>query len=339
MERRTRKVIIEFGGKKDDIFKRNIFIDIEDHEKLNELIEEYNNTDIYTTVYKYDEEGNIDAPFYLDIDCEDILNKKSFSKVKHNTMQSIEILKSYFNIDENAISVYFSGNKGFHVIVERDAMFLGPSQDLNEKYKKIARYINNNTSDKLIDLKVYDKRRLFRIPNSINSKSSLYKISVNKDIVLKHSFSIEDMIEMASSKKINIKKKYKINNDTEDKVRTVISIGSIRLRKKRKSSSSKNKEILPCVQYILDEGVCEGNRNNTANAIACSLLQQGFDEEELLEIINIWNDNNSPPMSDYELNSCVKSAVILNEEEKYYGCTFYKDNDYCVGDKCRLWKK
>lgn len=46
-----------------------------------------------------------------------------------------------------------------------------------------------------------------------------------------------------------------------------------------------NKELLPCVKYILQNGAVKGGRNNTAMALASALYQRDMNEERVLEIM------------------------------------------------------
>ena len=46
-----------------------------------------------------------------------------------------------------------------------------------------------------------------------------------------------------------------------------------------------NKELLPCVKYILANGAVKGGRNNTAMALASALLQREMNEQKVLEIM------------------------------------------------------
>ena len=48
--------LIEFGGSKNNYFRRNIYykLDSNYNEQVQSFKQEYNNTDIYNTVYSYD---------------------------------------------------------------------------------------------------------------------------------------------------------------------------------------------------------------------------------------------------------------------------------------------
>ena len=94
------------------------------------------------------------------------------------------------------VQIYFSGSKGFHILVEPEVFGIEPRQNLNEQYKTIASELNKQTIYKTIDVRIYDRRRLFRFPNSINAKTGLYKVPIRqKDL---RGITIEKIQEYAS---------------------------------------------------------------------------------------------------------------------------------------------
>lgn len=68
-----------------------------------------------------------------------------------------------------------------------------------------------------------------------------------------------------------------------------------------------NKELLPCVKYILQHGAQKGGRNNTAMALASALYQREPDNQQgVLEVMQIWNYKKlDEPLSDKELETTV----------------------------------
>lgn len=81
-----------------------------------------------------------------------------------------------FNIDD--FRIWFSGSKGFHIFVENDTTreTMAASKNIPADTRSICLYLADGICE--IDSAVYDCTRLWRIPNSINEKSGLYKIPV-----------------------------------------------------------------------------------------------------------------------------------------------------------------
>ena len=101
-----------------------------------------------------------------------------------------------------------------------------------------------------------------------------------------------------------------------------------------------NKELLPCVKYILQNGAQKGGRNNTAMALASSLYQRNpNDYEEVLDIMKTWNIKKlDTPLAERELENTVKSAYRNVQDGKRYGCAAFIDLGICVKG-CPIRKK
>jgi len=73
------------------------------------------------------------------------------------------------------IQAFFSGNKGFHVLLQHpDIDAMPPGENVPEKIKKLAVKLAGRFST--LDKMVYDKTRIFRVPNSRHGASNLFKI-------------------------------------------------------------------------------------------------------------------------------------------------------------------
>lgn len=75
--------------------------------------------------------------------------------------------------------IFFSGNKGFHIAIPFGLFGLEPSSDLHVKLKQVA--LNLKGKYPTIDTGVYDPSRRFRVANSLNPKSGLYKIEITDE--------------------------------------------------------------------------------------------------------------------------------------------------------------
>lgn len=324
---------VEIGGKINGVFKRNILTTSLNKTKT---IKQYDFTDTYSTIYKYDNKNqdiaNIIAPFYIDLDIDDL--EKDFDKLKMDILLIVRKLKTQFKLTSNNIQFYFSGSKGFHIIIPYSIFGIKPSKDLNDKYKMLAIELKSYTITKSIDTRIYDSKRLFREPNTINTKTNLYKVPITLDNI--KSFSYKELIEYAKSPK----KEYKIDASYIQDADIAFNNVIIELKERQKRTINhkiakqmlENKELLPCVKYILQNGAQQGGRNNTAMALASSLYQRNPDDyEEVLDIMRTWNikkiDN---PLSDKELENTVKSAYRNVQSGKRYGCAAFIDLGICV---------
>src|SRR5699024_2220240 len=84
------------------------------------------------------------------------------------------------NMDDEGIDIsccrfYFSGSKGFHVMIPSGFFEAEPSEDILKRFRKVAVKLADGIN---IDTAIYDKTRLFLLANTINNKSGLYKIEL-----------------------------------------------------------------------------------------------------------------------------------------------------------------
>jgi len=102
-------------------------------------------------------------------------------------------------IPREAVFVAFSGSKGFHV--EVSAGWFGgfePAVDLHEREKRLVRaLLAGLAGGDAFDPRVYDKTRLWRTPNSVNSKSGLRKVPVT--VAELDALGIEQIRSLAAS--------------------------------------------------------------------------------------------------------------------------------------------
>lgn len=304
-------------------------------ESLKDFSNSRNNKGVFCTAYRYNTEV-IDESFlygdlYFDFD-----NKDDFEPVRQDALQVLSYLAVVFKIEHNQSYIYFSGNKGIHIIVPATILGVEPDMKLNGVYRHIAENIRNYTPNKTLDLVIYDNKRLFRIPGTIHESTGLYKTQLTYDEL--KNMSHEDIKNKASNytpvfleeSKHNVfansryKEYVKQFYDKKDKMLNV-------------SYKSKLNCTPPCIQHLLDEGVLEGNRNNTIAAMSSFYKNKGETLESAIKLIAEWNDKkNIPPVKTTELNRTVRSIYCGHAS---YGCNSLKNLSVCNEGKCPLKKK
>lgn len=324
---------IELGGKDGDIFRRKIIIDIKDKEQV---LKRQNFSDTYSTIYRYDNKNqdmaNIIGPLYIDLDINDL--KQDFEKLKRDVLLLCRRLKTMFHLTDDNLQIFFSGSKGFHILVPHTVFGIKPSKDLNDKYKLIALELKSYTITKSVDTRIYDSKRLFREPNTINSKTGLYKIQMTLSQV--RNFTYEQLIERAREPQFIGIPNTEYNEKADIAFNSLIEEIKERQRKtvnhKVARQMLEKKELLPCVKYILQHGAQKGGRNNTAMALASALYQREPDNQQgILEVMQTWNYKKlDEPLSDKELETTVLSAYRNVQDGRRYGCGAFIDMGICV---------
>lgn len=332
----------ELGGMINHTFRRNYFLRYNDQlpAQMLEFQKKCHNTDCFQCLYKYDsldkEKPLLYAPFYLDLDA-DIASEKKFKAIIPYVARAFFALQN-LGLTEEDIQLYFSGSKGFHIIIDARVLGIIPSEDLNTIYKAWALYFTKTYAIPIIDLRIYDKRRLFRIPNTINGKTGLYKVPIQLSYLFEHTYA--DLLEYASQPKQENKRIYKINR--------AAAIAFYNRSKHYKLSNEPIKQdihyeipetkqqLLPCIQTILEEGAIQGTRNNTLIILASGLLQSGYKMEEVEKIALSWNCLNEPPLYDSEVLTTIHSAYIMLQNGRRYGCASIKEMGLCSDNECRI---
>jgi len=164
----------EFGGLKKGVFYRNIWLSSQ--KELTKQRTAFNNKDVYVTVWKYEKPEKTslcDAPLYLDLD------NKDLDKAIKDAKTLCDILLKNFFIPHQFMKIRFSGANGFHILVNSDIFDLPKQVNKAKLWKFFAVKMNHYIES--IDTKIYDTARLFRLMNSINGKTDLYKIPVTYD--------------------------------------------------------------------------------------------------------------------------------------------------------------
>lgn len=348
-------LVSELGGATKKGFRRNIFVDRDFAygQQVERYRRQFNNTDIYVCMYSYERPDNIAAKdisynehlsdrnaissLYLDFDMEGKTDD-AYDGLRFQCERVIHVLANIWKIPVNMLQIYFSGNKGFHVVVPHEALGLKPCLNINDIHKRAAMFFKVQFSADTLDTGIYDRRRLFRLPNSINAKSGLHKVPVT--IGQLHEFSREQMTEWAGEPRPF---QFVVPRYIPEAARQFAGIVRIKETHKEKPKKKieipkKKQRMLPCVDSILRSSIPKGSRNRTMVALASSIMQAGYDFEETLEIIEEWNQQNDPPVSDHEVQVTVWSAAREIENGRGWGCSSFRELGFCVGDTCRVRK-
>lgn len=350
-------LITEFGAKDTNgYFHRKSYFVKDDNYYLNKkrYIEKYNNTDVYQCAYYYENNDYdnciIAGDPYLDFDIDDI--EINYKKLTRSVKYCLNYIKNNMGVQPEELKIYFSGSKGFHVVIPAEIIGISPAKNLNEEFKNFAfglAFLSCGRKTELIpqcalDLKIYDRKRLFRVVNSINSKSGLYKVPVNIDQL--YDFDWEQMKQWASKPRLMLHKTPVFSKKAQNGYLNILDIalkcqGKDNSQKKKSSKKIELKEgekleLLPCTLALLKTGAIKGCRNHSLFALASSLFQSGYNVTEVFDTVEAWNSNNDEPLIEREIETTVLSALNSYETGMIVGCGKYKELGYCQEEKCKL---
>ncbi len=275
--------------------------------------------------------GKVWAPYFpMDLDSPDL----------GLVLESVKNLASFFlhrwQVDPNGIQIYFSGSKGFHLML--DTRLFGritPSKSLPLLFDSIRRHIAQELPSEhreTVDLGIKDRVRLLRLPNTIHERSGLYKALIPLEEL--HRIHAEEVKELARNTR-----SLQVTDETGlvPKVTIKENRAASRLfrRVHRQMGKITRKPFVyhfrppedltdiafPCagVQAIWEAHAEPGTRNNCAIRLASELRLLGLTEEETSKKVLEWNERNHIDLPIYETQNVVRSAYQHRFPYRY-GC-------------------
>jgi replicative DNA helicase len=222
--------------------------------------------------------GKVTTPYIIfDIDSKDL------EVSKQNTILLIDWLKDQGMYDEYAAKIAFSGSKGFHLTLQTAYEFTP------KELKSICMYISSQVSFieeagfLRVDPSIYNINRQFRIVNTINEKSKLYKIEMVESELRNCTM---DTIKEAASKP---QKVYPFESTIDDKPIRAILLQLAEYEKDRyeapkvgviktlMGASIKRKH---CIEIIQDGDMKDGESNSGLLRLASHYRRLGYTQEQ-----------------------------------------------------------
>lgn len=293
-----------------------------------------NNIGIFKTAYRYDKRNQDEAylygDFYLDFDSTD------FELVRADALKALSYLKVVFDINiDNSCLIFFSGNKGAHIIVPAEILGVEPSISLNEVYKTISEALYNFIDNKTLDLRIYDKKRMFRIPNSIHELTNLHKVNIS--IQELRTSPYEEIKQIAESTRLVRIPSKPYNPVAQNMYKTFVEKADNKVNEyKNIKGNGTLKYLPPCIKDIMENGSLDGQRNNTTAILASYYKSSGKDLQTAIKELESWNTTRcSKPLSKAELDRTLQSIYV---GEKRFGCPSVKGLGLCSKEYCKFKK-
>jgi len=296
--------------------------------------------DLFSSLYRYETSDPYVGPVIGGL-CFDLDDARNVESARKETVELIRFLKNELGVKEDSIDVCFSGSKGFSLVVNRRVFGFEPSGILPLIHRSIAREMVERLGLKTVDLKIYERRRLWRLPNSRNSKSMLYKVRLTVQEL--ESQSVEQIRQIALRSRALVQRpEHKLSEQARAFYLKHKAMVEEDLSKKKPTFTSedyKDKKTDPCIDDVLDRGEDEGYRNQTTFDVAVYFARRKETLEAIKAMLLEWNSKNRPPLSDSEIERTIESAHRGVLEDKYHvGCSTSTLWRHCFPAKCKRCK-
>ena len=296
------------------------------------------------------------APLFFDLD-----HESDPGVAKDEAAKLVEFFIQELDVKPTDIWVYFSGSKGFHILISGQAIGITQSHNLHKVFSHIAGYLkfrlgtvevkddeNGKPQDVLtplttIDPVVYTSYRMLRLPNSVHQKTRLFKIELT--IAELKALSMEEIREKAKMPRrgddglltaeervagLGLRKAAAaFFADKRDEYEQAAATASQQYEKEEFLFTKGKPPV--CVADILEKGWKKnGDRNQATVQLACYFKAAGHTRDEALTILEAWVKSHTSATSGYQVTQriantrSVVEAVYGKENEYKFGCAFIR---------------
>lgn len=227
----------------------------------------------FASIQTYKDESTIEScPVYADFDHKE----RSLAAVKADVQAFVWRMVTELNVIPE---IYFSGKKGFHVIL--------PEPVVHPHCHYIVRSIVQAIGGDLqsLDLAVYRPRAMFRLPLSRGSRPNYYKVRISRDELF-HS-SVEEIEQISSARRSAKIKETDMGKLQDEAFRELMGKATAALPKEKPTDAVINATsyLTPCIRDILQNGTGEGLRNKAVFLMAKFLKGTGITEPEATKLL------------------------------------------------------
>lgn len=246
------------------------------------------------------------VPIYADFDSSDL------EESLDDTIKCVEKMEIWLKVTPQ---IFFSGNKGFHLIINYP-IYRDPAHIV------VRNLIHNLGIYPTLDNNVYTCNRLWRYPNSINSKTGLHKVQLTKHQLL--CSSIDNIKQYATTKQ----KTWQESTDGINVSLLKPAIDAALHKPALPQKSSFPVKLNGCFTNIKTLRPAIGERHDLMFSVITWLKAQGITQCKSLDIVM---ENEIFAQKDMRAEYTVK--YIYAHETFFYGCKgkFSFIKKHCTG--------
>lgn len=154
------------------------WIRVKQSEIKSRIVDPAKNYDCYCTIQRFanpapvDEENQLCGLFF------DLDDSKNPDHAQSEAVKIVDFFVCNYELAQEEIRVFFSGKKGFHILIDERVFAIKPSPHLTYVHKLAAYWLQDYLGLKTVDMSAYSIRRQWRLADSVHPTSSLYKIEL-----------------------------------------------------------------------------------------------------------------------------------------------------------------
>ncbi|MBI5014911.1 MAG: primase C-terminal domain-containing protein [Deltaproteobacteria bacterium] len=333
---------VEFAARRRPGF-RNCVVPLAE---VSEWVRRYRGFGCYATFYLFDEglgryahgnrprgvpsvagySGPVVAPVWpLDVDAAELGDALAVARRLYRH------LTGEWGVPPAAVRAYFSGKKGFHLLVDtRVFRRPTPSKVMPELLHRLTVRLAQELAlprPGPLDLALRDRVRLLRLPNTVHEASRRFKIALSAEELL--ALDAVEVRRLAMAPRVLVGTDPSgLLQEGEQPVAPAARrlLGEVagpprRAAPRPSTPAAAAEEVLVCParRRLLEEGAPVGRRNNVAIRLASWLREGGRDAEEVEALLLAWNRQNPEPLDAAEVEHVVASAFAPPAPYRY-GC-------------------
>ncbi|MGL4818408.1 MAG: primase C-terminal domain-containing protein [Bacilli bacterium] len=326
--------VFELGKTNGKYFSRNTYIEANpeiEQIEISKYTAQDNNISYYRSYFDYTtkelDESLFRGDLVLDFD-----DEESFYKVQSDVFRVFQRLttkrKGYgLAIPGSMIRAYFSGKKGIHLVIPWQVFGYEWHNRLFLVHKHIAKELAKSCRFDTLDLKIYERRRLLRIPYTKHVGTGLYKVAMNLATLVnpKNEQLIRNLAKNPQhGLDIQYQKPYEVSDAKEFFESMDKEINNTYKNNFSKDSAEQNLDFEPpCITDIFEMGPVDGSRNKVAAILSSYLSRRGLSEEDAYDKILEWNNGS---VKESELKPTFRSGY---NGRHVYGCNTMKEHTEC----------
>ena len=320
---------------------------------LSKYLSDFQYLDVYITIQRYKNPAKVENEevwhgIYFDFDADNL------EEAREDALKVVDYFRR-LGVPKELIRIHFSGHRGFHIYIEPEIFGIRPHPHLPYIVKLVCIDVAEFLNLKCFDRNVYTIARMWRVPDTINAKTSerRYKIELYEEELEK--LSIDEILELAKEPRGSLWKDIDYENIYPDldwwfdiyvkRYNEIIDIARFKPK-----DIIKIKENPVCVEDILKNFFRrKGDRNKALVVLTSFFKDKGMAMEEVVEILSEWSLRIPYPSltdrSERERIANVKSVVKTiydNPENYHFSCPYIRslgtpDNPVkCLRSACNL---